>query len=194
MGLFFDFFCRRASRGDQISGVALGADGGDCAPCWWCRGCRAGTPATMITRWPGADEGRRGNAIWPARLTMSSWSRRIFGHHAMHAPDHPRAGRPAVMFGRDRHDRRLRPLARHAAPRSSPSWSSRSKRAGRASSAICRAASAMASPAVDSGAGRCAMMTSPINRVALHFFANTVHGRDCLDRGICRLPISRRQP
>ncbi len=119
-------------------------------------GARNGTPATMMTRWPARAKPSL-KAIEPARLTMSSRSL-ASSATTQCTPQTAESLRPVARlgviattggFGRSRATRSAvdpELVQQMIADRSSVS-------------AICRAASAMASPTVGSGSARCALST-----------------------------------
>jgi hypothetical protein len=115
-------------------------------------GMPSGTPATMSTRWPARTKPSR-NAIEPARSTMSSWSR-ASSATTQCTPHTTDSLRPVAMFGVIA---TTGGLGRSRATRTAVEPDEVQQMiAGRSSvSAIWRAASAIASPAVDSGSGRC---------------------------------------
>ena len=142
-------------------------------------GAPSGTPATMMTRWPALAKPSR-KAMLPARLTMSSRSLRVFGDHAMHAPDRGQFA-PGGEIRRDRHHRRLRPLARDAQRRRARTGPADDRgqieRLGDLPRGV---GDGVADGRLRFGPLR--IEHAAIGRIALHFLADAVHRRDRLDR------------
>ena len=142
-------------------------------------GVPSGTPATMMTRWPALAKPSL-NASRQARSTMSS--RSCASSATMQCtPQTSDRRRPVESFGRDRHDRRARPLA--GDPQSGRA------RAGPADDGgeLERLGDLARRRGDGVGAGRLrlgalGMDDGAIDRIALHLLGDAVHGGDRLDR------------
>ena len=139
----------------------------------------SGTPATMMTRWPARAKPSR-KAMLPARLTMSSRSC-ASSATTQCTPQTTDSLRPVARFGVIA---TTGGFGRSRATRSAvdPELVQQMIADRSSVSAIWRAASAIASPAVGSGSARCADEYAAIGRIALDLLADAVHGRDRLDR------------
>ena len=117
-------------------------------------GVPSGTPATMMTRWPALANPSR-NAIEPARLTMSSRSL-ASSATTQCTPQTADSLRPVARFGVIA---TTGGFGRSRATRSAvdPELVQQMIAERSRVSAICLAASAIASPTVGSGSARCAL-------------------------------------